>query len=130
MARLRETEARRVIAEELAITGWETTSSFTVQPGRRPETEALGWWHEHTPENEKADTARSVAYLRAYIKISGQKLYAGGLFLNRHRLWMDRSIISRLEREGYLQFSGAETTEPYFELTMDGRSLVSQTIVG
>ena len=65
MTRLREAEARRVITEELARTGWTTASTFTVQEGRRPFAETLAWWHENTPENEAAETARSVAYLRA-----------------------------------------------------------------
>lgn len=123
MARLRDTEARRVISDELARTGWDTISTFTVQEGRRPASETLAWWHENTPGNETADTARSVAYLRAYLKIGGPKLYAGGLFLERRRLWMDRSIISRLEREGYLAFKGEDLKEPYFELTPKGAHL-------
>ena len=125
MTRLRESEARRVITEELARTGWDTASTFTVREGRRPATEALAWWHANTPENEAAETSRSVAYLRAYLKIGGPKLYAGGLFLERRRLWMDRSIISRLERDGYLRFAGEGSSEPHFELTLAGGALVA-----
>jgi hypothetical protein len=125
VSRLREAEARRVITEELARTGWDTASTFTVQEGRRPATEAFAWWHANTPGNEAAETAHSLAYLRAYLKIGGPKLYAGGLFLERRRLWMDRSIISRLERDGYLRFAGEGSSEPYLELTPAGEDLIA-----
>jgi hypothetical protein len=34
----------------------------------------------------------------------GDKLIAGRLPLDRHRLWMDRTVIMRLERDEYLAF--------------------------
>jgi hypothetical protein len=125
LKRLKTYEARAIIAEELQHSGWETASSFTVEDGRRPGTEDLSWWHENTPRDETSETPRSTAYLRAYVKIGGPRLFAGGLFLDRRRLWMDRSIISRLERDGYLAFHGEGTREPFFALTERGEQLVS-----
>lgn len=125
MNRMRQEAARKVVSEELARVGWDTASTFTVGDGARPLTQTLAWWHENTPEAESADTKRSVAYLRAYLRVGGGRLYAGGIFLDRRRLWMDRSIISRLERDGYLRFVGEGTKEPYFELTPAGEALVA-----
>jgi hypothetical protein len=124
-ARMTEAEARTAIAEELEREGWYTASTFTVRDGGRPGTDSLQWWHENTPDIETSETQRSVAYLRAYLRIGGASLYAGSLFLKRRRLWMDRSIISRLERDGYLEFAGQESREPYFILTSAGELLVS-----
>jgi hypothetical protein len=126
LTRLSAIRAKSILAEELAKVGWEATSAFTVQQGARPETADLDWWHENTPANESSDTKRNLAYLRAYMRIGGDRLYAGGLFLARKRLWMDRSVVSRLERDGYLRFCGAEKSEPWFELTDQGRSWLSQ----
>ena len=122
--RLKQTEAREILAEELERAGWKTTSTFTVGDGARPRTEKLSWWHENTPENESSETQRSIAYLRAYLRIGGSKLYAGGIFLDRRRLWMDRSVISRLERDGYLAFECVSEREPYFTVTPQGKQLV------
>ena len=118
--RLRENEARAVLLEELDRAGWQSDSAFTVRDGRRPDTEMLAWWHANTPANERSDTARNLAYLRAYQRIArGGQLHAGGLFLDRRRLWMDRSVISRLERDGYLRFE-EDAREPWFALTEQG----------
>lgn len=124
MKRMKQTAAREIITEELQRAGWETASTFTVGDGARPGTENLTWWHENTPENETSETERSIAYLRAYLRIGGPKLYAGGLFLDRRRLWMDRSVISRLERDGYLAFEGEGDREPYFSITSLGKNLI------
>lgn len=123
--RKRASEARRILEEELRNANWDAASAFTVESGARPGAKALGWWHENTPLNESSDTTRNLAYLRAYSRIGGERLYAGGLFLDRKRLWMDRSVISRLERDGYLQFCGADKTEPWFELTEQGHNWIA-----
>jgi hypothetical protein len=51
------------------------------------------------------------------------RLRAAGLFLERRRLWMDRSVISRLDRDGYLRFV-EDAREPWFELTEQGRRYI------
>lgn len=125
MKRTRAVEARRIISEELARAGWDTVSTFTVEDGARPGAENLEWWHENTPANESSETFRNLAYLRAYLKIAGEApLYACGLLLDRRRLWMDRSIMSRLERDGYLTFEGSGKREPWFALTESGQAFI------
>ncbi len=128
MVRLRKTEAFNVLNAELAAVGHnfeggrDTASSFKVRDGARPGALRLDWWHANTPDNERSDTLRNLAYLRAYHRIGGERMYAGGLFLDRQRLWMDRSVMSRLERDGMILFNGADTKEPWFELTDVGRA--------
>ena len=118
MKRCKVREARAIIAEELAYADWDAASSFTVESGARPGAETQAWWHENTPGNERSGTLRSLAYLRAYLRISGEMpLYACGLFLEQRRLWMDRSIMSRLVRDGFLAFAGEGKKEPWFEVT-------------
>lgn len=46
-------------------------------------------------------------------------LYAGGLLLDKKRLWLDRSVMSRCERDGYLDFEPGR--HPAFRLTDKGR---------
>ena len=130
MKRLKPLEARAIIAEEFGREGWQTASTFTVGDGRRPDSETLEWWHENTPANESSETRRSLAYLRAYLLIGGEKLYAGGLFLDRRRLWMDRSVTSRLERDGCLCFEGKTRREPYFVLKKKGEALLQREPLG
>ena len=125
LKRLKVHQAREIISEELQRSGWETASTFTIEDGRRPGTEDLSWWHESTPADETSETPRSIAYLRAYLRIGGPRLHAGGLFLDRRRLWMDRSIISRFELDGYLAFHGEGTREPFFTLTERGEQLIA-----
>ncbi len=128
MNRMRAVEARQTIADELAKAGWDTASTFTVEEGARPGAASLDWWHENTPANESSETLRNLAYLRAYLKIAGEApLYACGLLLDRRRLWMDRSIMSRLERDGYLTFEGEGKKDPRFALTERGRAFVAGT---
>jgi hypothetical protein len=106
--------------------GWDAASAFTVMEGPRPDTENLDWWHLNTPTNERSDTLRNRAYLRAYHRIAtGQRLWAGGLKMSRRTLWMDRSVISRLERDGYLRFVESGSS-PFFELTDQGREWIEQ----
>lgn len=126
MTRLRVNEARSIVTEELERVGWQTESTFTVQTGARPEADRLAWWHKRTPGEERADTDRSLAYLRAYNRIAGNmKVYACGIFLETKRLWMDRSVMSRLERDGYVTFEGEGKSEPWFELTAKGQDWIA-----
>lgn len=120
MARLKKTEAKKIVDEEverLAV-GF---AAFEVKDGPRPGANDLAWWHEHTPVNERADTKYNLAHLRAYVRISGSDvLLAVGIPLARQRLWMDRSTISRLTRDGYLEFRQASYST--FSLTEEGRA--------
>ena len=125
---MRKGEALRVLESELERQGWDNTSSFTVRDTPRDEARHLSWWHEKTPENESSETSRNKAYLSAYLRIAGRdRLQTRGIRLDRGRLWMDRSVISRLERDGYLIFIEHPTGEhePVFEITDSGRILIS-----
>ena len=125
---MRKGEALRVLEAELKAQGWNTTSAFTVRDVPREEASSLSWWHENTPANESSETSRNKAYLSAYAKIAGRdRLPARGIRLDRGRLWMDRSVISRLERDGYLRFIEMPQGEyePAFEITEAGRELIS-----
>jgi hypothetical protein len=53
-------------------------------------------------------------------------LHARGLFLARRRLWMDRSVISRLERDGMLAFVD-HAREPTFVLTEAGHAWIARS---
>jgi hypothetical protein len=123
--RLRNTEARAILSEELAKVGWPSESAFTLKDERRPGAENEDWWHENTPDNERSETKRNLAYLRAYQRIAGDTpMYATGLLLERSRLWMDRSVISRLTRDGYLRFDHIGK-EAVFVITDSGTAFMA-----
>lgn len=120
MPRLKKSEARQIIDEELERLGLGF-AAFEVKDGFRPGANDLAWWHAHTPARERAETKYNLAHLRAYVLIAGgESLPAGGIPLVQQRLWMDRSVISRLERDGYLQFIPG--LHAAFSLTEKGRS--------
>jgi len=120
MPRLKKSEARQVIDEELERLGLGF-AAFEVKDGFRPGANDLTWWHAHTPVAERAETKYNLAHLRAYVRIAREEsLPAGGIPLVRQRLWMDRSVISRLERDGYLEFNPA--LHATFSLTQKGRA--------
>lgn len=74
------------------------------------------------------DPIRNLAYLRAYKRIvGGEPLYATGLLLYSSRLWMDRSVISRLTRDGYLRFDHFGK-EAVFVLTDAGAAFLGNTL--
>jgi|GEM_PF-1778995 len=123
--RLRSTEARSILADELERVGWPADSAFTLKDERRTEAQQEAWWHENTPENERSDTKRNLAYLRAYKRIAGElPIYATGLLLDRSRLWMDRSVMSRLTRDGYLRFAYVGK-DAVFEVTEAGEVFIA-----
>ena len=124
---MRKGEALKTLRAELEAENWVNTSAFTVRDEPRNEAKDLAWWHANTPQNESSETPRNRAYLRAYLKISGrERLQARGIRLEKGRLWMDRSVISRLERDRYLRFIEVPEGEfePVFELTDEGRELI------
>ena len=101
MTRFKKSDARQIMDEEIARLGLEF-AAFEVQDGPRPGANDLDWWHQNTPTSERSETRYNLAHLRAYVRISGSEtLPAVGIPLYRRRLWMDRSVISRLERDGY-----------------------------
>lgn len=112
-------EAKKIVDDEVTRLG-VGFAAFEVQDGPRPGANDLAWWHENTPTTERADTKYNLAHLRAYVRISSSDvLLAVGIPLDRQRLWMDRSTISRLTRDGYLEFCQASYST--FSLTKKGR---------
>lgn len=102
--RLKQAEARRIINEEAARLGCGFAAA-EIKEGPRPGANDLAWWHKNTPAAERSETRYNLAHLRAYVRIADcARLTAVGLPLDRQRLWMDRSVISRLERDGFLAF--------------------------
>lgn len=117
--------AYAMLGQELAKAGLSAPSTFTVRQNARVGAETLEWWHVQTPSGVSSRTPRTQAYLRAYVRIAACKaLPAGGLTLEDGKLWMDRSVISRLERDGSLQFKG-QGPQSRFVLTDQGRRLLS-----
>ena len=102
--RLKKADARRIIDEEVTRLGCGFAAA-EIKDGPRPGANDLVWWHANTPATERSETRYNLAHLRAYVRIAGSdRLTAVGLPLDRQRRWMDRSVISRLERDGYLAF--------------------------
>ena len=98
MGRMRKMEAKRVLDGEVAALGL-SFAAFEVRDGVRPGANDLAWWHEHIPPAERSETKYNLAHLRAYVRIAGADvLPAGGVPLERQRLWMDRSVVSRATR--------------------------------
>jgi len=129
VVRTRSAEAKRVLADELKNAGWDAVSACTIEKKPRIEAQDLSWWHQNTPPGERSETLRNLSYLRAYIKIAqSERLAAQGIQIEGARLWMDRSVISRLERDGYLKFDDKPTGafEPMFELTDAGREWIKK----
>ena len=124
MNRMKKTAARAILDRHVKHVGLTVISAFQVERTARPDAGDLSWWHQNTPANETSDTVRNRAYLSAYLEIAGrEQLTARGLQLDGGRLYMDRSVISRLERDGFLAFVQAREGffEPFFELTEKGR---------
>ena len=125
MPRLRETEAIRILREENERLGLSAVSAFTCRVEQRLDASRLEWWLENLDEVESSETLRNLSYLRAYLRIAGEMpLSARGIQLDRKRLWMDRSVIKRLYRDGFLAF--VDGKHPIFELTEKGKAFVDQ----
>jgi hypothetical protein len=117
----RKSEALAMLDEELARAGSPMKSAFTVEKQKCPGSQKLAWWHKDMPEGESSDPLRNLAYLRAYVRITGGRpLPAGGLRLRKDRVWLDRTVISRLERDGMLGFEAEGHFEPVFVVTDKG----------
>jgi hypothetical protein len=64
--------------------------------------------------------------LRAYVRITGGRpLSAGGLRLHKDRVWMDKVVISGLEREGFLALEPTGHFEPSFIVTEKGHHWIA-----
>jgi hypothetical protein len=116
-------EALAILEQELERVNCPAQATFTVEKQKRPGSQRLSWWHDGIvePDDAGAATLRSLALLRAYVRITGGRpLPAGGLRLRKDRVWLDRSVIGGLERDGVLAFEPTGHFEPSFVLTEKG----------
>ena len=123
-------EALAILEQELARVNSPARAEFTIEKQKRPGSQRLSWWHEgaadDASEDEGARTLRSLALLRAWLRITGGRpLPAGGLKLRKDRIWLDRSIVSGLERDGVLAFEPTGHFEPSFIVTEKGRNWIA-----
>jgi hypothetical protein len=115
-------EALAILQEELQRAGSSVQPAFTIEKQKRPGSQRLGWWHDDAAAEDDADLSQALALLRTYDRITGGRpLPAGGVRLRKDRVWMDRPIIGRLEREGLLAFEPTGHFEPSFIVTEKGR---------
>jgi hypothetical protein len=118
----RKEEALAMLGEEFERVGLLTPAAFTIEKQKLPGSQKLAWWHANGPEAESGDRLRGLAYLRTYFRITGGRpLPAGGLKLHKDRVWMDKAVISTLERDGFLAFEPTGHFEPSFVVTEKGR---------
>jgi hypothetical protein len=122
----RKEEALAFLAEELTRVGLPVEAAFTIEKQKRPGTQKLAWWHSDMPEPAADAKLRRLAYLRAYVRITGGRpLPAGGLRLHKDRVWMDKAVVSALEREGFLAFEPTGHFEPSFIVTEKGHHWIA-----
>ena len=123
---LRKSEALAILAEELGRLGCASQLAFTIEKQKRPGSQKLAWWHENAPDNAGADLLHNLAYLRTYVRMTGGRpLPAGGLRLHKDRVWLDRAIISQLERGGFIGFEAEGHFEPAFVVTEKGQHWIA-----
>ncbi len=66
------------------------------------------------------DTARSIAFLRAYTEISGSRFPMQGVECSDGKyIWPDRAVMREMIREGFVQIDNG-----WLELTDKGRCLI------
>lgn len=126
MARLTGREAQQALREEVAKFSSRIDFMMDIKQGARAEAADLAWWQRDGADTESATTDRNVAFLRAYRRIAaGPKLWARGLPLaDRGSVYMDRSVMRRLERDAFVRF--VDGRDPYFEVTEAGAALASE----
>ena len=122
----RKEEALAILDEEFERVGLPTPPAFTTEKQKLPGSQKLAWWHAAAVDPESGAALRSLAYLRTYVRITdGRPLPAGGLRLRKDRVWMDKSVISGLERDGILAFEPTGHFEPSFVVTEKGRHWIA-----
>lgn len=123
----RKEEALAMLDEEFERVDLLTPPAFTIEKQKLPGSQKLAWWHDNNgSEGESGDSLRSLAYLRTYFRITGGRpLPAGGLRLRKDRVWMDKAVISMLERDGFLAFEPTGHFEPSFVATEKGRHWIA-----
>lgn len=123
---LRPLKASAIVEEELVRAGCIPDSSSTPSHDRLLEAaRSKDWWLLNLHPTETSTTPRSTALLNAYVRIAqgdqsgaARPLFADGLRLDSGKsIHMDRSVIARFLRDGYVKFNAEKPAAPYFELT-------------
>jgi hypothetical protein len=123
-----EAEAQELLDDALTEHGQGPASTFSFETRPNEDARARDWWHANMKPSESSVTQRSLGYLLGYARIAGNGLLtASGLPLDDGFLWMDRSVMKRFDRDGYLRWAGP-ITEPHFEITPKGALLFRNEI--
>lgn len=115
-----------MLREEVAKFPSRIDFMMDLKRGPRTEARELSWWLKDGSDVESATTDRNRAFLRAYLRIAGDgRLYAEGIPLaDRGRVYLDRSVVRRLHRDGFVDF--VQGRDPYFEVTATGQELLKE----
>ena len=117
-----------ILDEEFARVDLPTPAGLPIEKQKRPGSQKLTWWHAEADAADAVETMTSLAWLRTWLRITGGRaLPAGGLRLHKDRVWLDRAIVGRLERDGILAFEPTGHFEPSFVLTDAGREWLAAT---
>ena len=115
-----------MLDEELERVGATCRSEFTIEKQKRPGSQKLAWWQQEAPQQDGSETKRNLAFLRTYLRLTGGRpLPAGGLRLHKDRVWLDRAVISQLERDGLVSFEADGHFEPCFVVTEKGQHWIA-----
>jgi hypothetical protein len=122
----RKSEALAILDEELERVGCAGPVAFTIEKQKRPGSQKLAWWQAQASASESADAPRNLAYLRSYVRITGDRpLPAGGLRLHKDRVWLEPQVIAWLEQGGFVSFAAEGHFEPSFVVTEKGRHWIA-----
>jgi hypothetical protein len=127
----RKGEALAMLDQEFERVGLPTPPAFRIEKQKLPGSQKLAWWHDGAadaegPDAQSPDALTSLAWLRTWLRITGGRpLPAGGLRLHKDRVWMDRAVVSGLERDGMLAFEPTGHFEPSFVVTEKGRQWIA-----
>jgi hypothetical protein len=117
-------EAQAILREEIAKFDSRIDFMMDIKRGPRLEANEIKWWGKDFEDIESATTDRNVAFLRAYKRIGGDRLYAQGLPLaDKGSVHMDRSVMRRLERDGYVV---VEAKAAFFLISASGLALIDE----
>ena len=117
-----------MLDEEFARVDLPTPAGLPIEKQKRPGSQKLAWWQADAEAADAVETMTSLAWLRTWLRITGGRaLPAGGLRLHKDRVWLDRAIVGRLERDGILAFEPTGHFEPSFVLTDQGREWLAST---
>lgn len=126
MARVTGRQAQDILREEIAKFDSRIDFMMDIKSGPRSEALTIDWWRKDFVDRESATTDRNIAFLRAYRRVSGGgPFWAAGLPLaDKGRVYMDRSVMRRLERDGYVVWNDGK--DPSFTLTPNGEALIAE----